>query len=79
MERTIEADVVKHGQFAERPRHTMQIDWYVYEHDIWNREIPAGRERAARGMAPTLAGRARAAEAEVDAGVLRDKAEEQPV
>jgi cation diffusion facilitator CzcD-associated flavoprotein CzcO len=58
MERTIDEDVVKHGQFAERPRHTMQIDWYVYEHDIWHREIPAGRERAQRGMAATLAGRA---------------------
>jgi hypothetical protein len=58
MERTIEEDVAKHGQFAERPRHTMQIDWYVYEHDIWQREIPAGRERARRGMAAKLAGRA---------------------
>jgi cation diffusion facilitator CzcD-associated flavoprotein CzcO len=58
MERTIEEDVAKHGQFAERPRHTMQIDWYVYEHDIWQREIPAGRERAQRGMAAKLAGRA---------------------
>jgi hypothetical protein len=58
MERTIEQDVVKHGQFAERPRHTMQIDWYVYEHDIWQREMPAGRERAQRGMAAKLAGRA---------------------
>jgi cation diffusion facilitator CzcD-associated flavoprotein CzcO len=57
MERTIADDVAKHGQFAERPRHTMQIDWYVYEHDIWNHEIPAGCERAARGMAPRLAGR----------------------
>ena len=35
----------------------MQVDWYVYEHDIWTREIPAGRERAAQGMAPKLAGR----------------------
>jgi cation diffusion facilitator CzcD-associated flavoprotein CzcO len=58
MERTIADDVAKHGQFAERPRHTMQIDWYVYEHDIWQREIPAGRERAERGMAAELAGRA---------------------
>ena len=58
MEWTIDEDVVKHGQFAERPRHTMQIDWYVYEHDIWQREIPAGRERAQRGMAAKLAGRA---------------------
>jgi cation diffusion facilitator CzcD-associated flavoprotein CzcO len=58
MERTIEDDVAKHGQFAERPRHTMQIDWYIYEHDIWQREIPAGRERARQGMAASLAGQA---------------------
>jgi Flavin-binding monooxygenase-like len=58
MERTINEDIAKHGQFAERPRHTMQIDWYIYEHDIWQREIPAGRERARQGMAASLAGRA---------------------
>jgi hypothetical protein len=40
----------------------MQIDWYLYEHDIWNREIPAGTERAVQGMAPKLAGRALTAE-----------------
>ena len=58
MEQTISEDIVKHGQFVERPRHTMQIHWYVYEHDIWQREIPAGRKRARRGMAAKLAGRA---------------------
>jgi Flavin-binding monooxygenase-like len=62
MEQTIADDVAKQGQWAERPRHTMQIDWYLYEHDIWNREIPAGRRRAERGMAPKLAGRAEATE-----------------
>jgi hypothetical protein len=49
----------------------MQIDWYIYEHDIWNRELPAGAERAASGMAPKLAG--------PYARVLRGAAEEQPV
>jgi cation diffusion facilitator CzcD-associated flavoprotein CzcO len=64
MEETIRRDHVRHsGSVIDRPRHTMQIDWYLYEHDIWNREIPAGRERAGRGMAPRLAGRARATEA----------------
>jgi cation diffusion facilitator CzcD-associated flavoprotein CzcO len=64
MEEAIRRDYERHsGSVIDRPRHTMQIDWYVYEHDIWNREIPAGRERAARGMAPRLAGRARATEA----------------
>ena len=59
MEETIRVDQEKHnGAFTDRPRHTMQIDWYLYEHDIRKREIPAGRERAARGLAPKLAGRA---------------------
>ena len=44
------------------------------------REIPAGRERAARGMAPKLAGRVVTAEAAAaDARVRRGEAEEQPV
>jgi hypothetical protein len=59
MEETIRRDAVKHyGPVADRPRHTMQVDWYVYEHDIRAREIPAGVERARAGMAPKLAGRA---------------------
>jgi cation diffusion facilitator CzcD-associated flavoprotein CzcO len=59
MEETIRRDQDKHaGQFTDRPRHTMQIEWYSYEWDIWNRELPAGRERAERGMCPELDGRA---------------------
>jgi hypothetical protein len=47
MERTIRADEAKHiKHFSSRPRHTMQLDWYVYEHDLVKREIPAGRARA---------------------------------
>src|ERR671918_566468 len=42
MEETIRHDQERHfGGVIDRPRHTMQIDWYLYEHDIWNREIPA--------------------------------------
>jgi hypothetical protein len=41
----------------------MQVDWYVYEHDIWQQEIPAGRSRVEQGMAPKLAGRVLTAEA----------------
>lgn len=79
MEETIRRDRERHfGTVVDRPRHTMQIDCYIYEHDIWNREIPAGRERAARGMAPKLAGRVVTAEAD-DARVFRGEAEEQPV
>jgi cation diffusion facilitator CzcD-associated flavoprotein CzcO len=47
MERTIRADEAKHiKHFSSRPRHTMQLDWYVYEHDLVKREIPAGEARA---------------------------------
>jgi hypothetical protein len=64
MEETIHRDDAIHtATFSDRPRHTMEIEWYTYEHDIWNREIPAGVERAANGMAPKLAGRALTGEA----------------
>jgi len=59
MQETIRLDRERmFGPVADRPRHTMQVDWYVYEHDIRRREIPAGAERARAGMAPRLAGRA---------------------
>ena len=81
MEETIRHDDAIHtATFSDRPRHTMEIEWYTYEHDIWTREIPAGRQRAARGMAPKLAGRVVTAEAAAaDARVRRGEAEEQPV
>ena len=64
MDETIRRDQQIHsGHYAERPRHTMQIEWYTYEHDIWTREIPAGRARAAQWMGPKLAGRVLTAEA----------------
>src|SRR5918995_3869784 len=56
MEEAIRRDQERYfGSVLDRPRHTMQVDWYVYEHDIWSKEIPAGQERARRGMAPKLA------------------------
>jgi cation diffusion facilitator CzcD-associated flavoprotein CzcO len=59
MEEIIRRDESIHtADFSDRPRHTMEIEWYSYEHDLWNREIPAGRERARAGLAPKLAGRA---------------------
>jgi hypothetical protein len=79
MEETIHRDEKIHNaDYTDRPRHTMEIEWYTYEHDIWSREIPAGRERAARGMAPKLAGRVVTAEA-IGARVLGGEAEGQPV
>jgi hypothetical protein len=64
MRETIEDDQKKmFGEVIDRPRHTMQVDWYVYEHDIRKHEIPAGAERVRAGMAPKLAGRADRGEA----------------
>lgn len=68
MEREIAADekaMVAH--FSDRPRHTMQVDFYRYEWDLQRKVIPEGRERAARGEGVALAGRAREAEAPVAA------------
>ncbi|MEO8966113.1 MAG: NAD(P)/FAD-dependent oxidoreductase, partial [Solirubrobacteraceae bacterium] len=32
--------------YSARQRHTMQLDYYIYEHDLRKRVLPAGRERA---------------------------------
>jgi cation diffusion facilitator CzcD-associated flavoprotein CzcO len=61
MEAAIQADDrLQNGGYLDRPRHTMQVDWYLYEHDIRAKELAAGRKRAAAGMAADLAGRAKA-------------------
>jgi cation diffusion facilitator CzcD-associated flavoprotein CzcO len=58
MERTIQADERRHRKhFSNRPRHTMQLDWYVYEDDLVRREIPAGCARAQQDGATTVAPR----------------------
>ncbi|MDY6995613.1 MAG: NAD(P)-binding domain-containing protein [Actinomycetota bacterium] len=55
MERVIDADQQLHaGHCTDRPRHTQQVDYFVYEHDLRTREIPAGRERARRAPAAVL-------------------------
>jgi cation diffusion facilitator CzcD-associated flavoprotein CzcO len=62
MEREIAADEQRFvAHFNDRPRHTMQSDARVYEYELTRKVLPAGRQRAARGMAGSLAGRARAA------------------
>ncbi|KUI24711.1 monooxygenase [Mycobacterium sp. IS-1742] len=49
MERVIDADQRLHaGHCTDRPRHTQQVDYFVYEHDIRTREMAAGAERARR-------------------------------
>ena len=50
MERVIDADQQLHaGHCTDRPRHTQQVDYFIYEHDLRVRELPAGAERAADG------------------------------
>lgn len=48
MERIIDEDNAKYmGHVLDRPRHTQQLDYFVYEHDLRAKEIPAGLARAA--------------------------------
>lgn len=47
MERVIDEDTQKYtAHMVQRPRHTQQLDYFIYEHDMRTKEIPAGRERA---------------------------------
>ena len=47
MERGIDADQKMYvGHCTDRPRHTQQVDYFYYEHDIRARELPAGIKRA---------------------------------
>jgi hypothetical protein len=49
MERMIDADQEKYtGHVLDRPRHTQQLDYFVYEHDLRAKELPAGVRRAER-------------------------------
>jgi len=58
MERVIKEDEARFiGHVTDRPRHTQQVDYFIYEHDLRTREIPRGRERAAAQGASALAGR----------------------
>jgi thioredoxin reductase len=61
MEEEIRRDEAFHtGHFIDKPRHTMQLEWYAFERELSARSIPAGQARARTG-APTgrdTAGRA---------------------
>lgn len=49
MQETIRADDRRYlGHMLDRPRHTHQLDHFVYEHDLRTRELPSGRARARR-------------------------------
>jgi len=52
MEREIVRDEAFHtGHFTDKPRHTMQLEWYGFEHELKTRSIPRGQERARAGAA----------------------------
>ena len=47
MERVIVEDEKKYiGHMLDTPRHQQQVDYFLYEHDMRNHEIPRGLERA---------------------------------
>jgi hypothetical protein len=61
MEAEIPRDEAFHtGHFVDKPRHTMQLDWYAFERELKARTIPAGQARARTGARTgrSLAGRA---------------------
>ncbi|MCR6033174.1 SidA/IucD/PvdA family monooxygenase [Nocardioides sp. zg-579] len=61
MQEVIRADDALYmGHMLDRPRHTHQLDYFVYEHQMRTKELPEGRERARRAGAPALAGRSAA-------------------
>ena len=68
MEAEIRRDEAFHtGHFTDKPRHTMQLEWYSYKRELERRTIPAGRERAAAGAPSGLQAAGRAPEATVPA------------
>ncbi len=49
MERVIDEDTRKYtGHMVPSARHTQQLDYFIYEHDLRVKEIPAGLARASR-------------------------------
>jgi len=66
MEAEIARDEAFHtGHFINKPRHTMQLEWYAFQHELTTRSIPAGQARARAGASTgrDLAGRAATLEA----------------
>ncbi len=48
------------GHFIDKPRHTMQLEWYGFQHELKTRSIPAGQARARAGAATGRAAAGRA-------------------
>ena len=44
------------GHCTDRPRHTQQVDYFYYEHDMRTKELPAGAKRAAAAATGTAGG-----------------------
>ncbi|WP_052583888.1 flavin-containing monooxygenase [Saccharomonospora iraqiensis] len=60
MERVIAADERRFvGHMVPSARHTQQVDYFRYEHDLRTRELPRGRRRVAKLGPARLAGRVR--------------------
>lgn len=59
MEKVISADERKYiGHVVDRPRHTQQVDYFVYEREMRKKELPAGERRAAQ-LGPALRAKGR--------------------
>ena len=62
MEAEIRRDEAFHtAHFLNRPRHTMQLEWYAFERELNGRTIPAGQARARAGAPSGRAAAGRAA------------------
>ncbi len=58
MEQVIAEDEQKFlSHMVDSPRHTQQVDYFIYEHDLRTKELPRGMQRAREHGAPALAGR----------------------
>ena len=58
MERAIAEDEQKFlSHMVQSPRHTQQVDYFVYEHELRTKELPQGMARSHTEGAPALAGR----------------------
>ena len=56
MEEVIASDQQKYtGHMLDRPRHTQQVDYFIYEHDMRTKELPEGSVRAAHLGGPRWA------------------------
>ena len=68
MEAEIGRDEAFHtGHFTDKPRHTMQLEWYSFQHELNTRSVPAGQARARSGAPTGLATAGRAAALDDDA------------